>query len=120
MKPLLKKDIESFLKRFDGFVNSEFRSIEIISSSTVKITLAVQDAARDFDWVTISLEFNGVSDAKLPQNSNLNFIDMNEGITLTALENGFVFAIGKYNASNILDSICYIKSSSLKYLQSAY
>jgi hypothetical protein len=120
MKPLLKKDIDGFLKRFDGFVNSELRSMQIISSSAVKITLAVQDAARDFDWVTISLEFNGISDAKLPQNSNLNFIDMSEGITLTTLENEFVFAIGEYNASNISDSICYIKSSSIKYLQSAY
>ena len=118
MKPLLKKDIESFLKRFDNFIDSEFKSIEIISPTTLKITLTTQDSLRGFDWISVELEFNKVSDAKLIENSKLPYLDMSQGITLLSSENQFSFAVG--SSSNIVDSVCYIKAESLKYLEGAF
>lgn len=121
MKPLLKKEIDAFLKRFDNFIDTEFRSIEVVSAATVKITLAAQDRARGFDWITVNLEFNGITDALLLENSKLSHVDMSEGITLLCEENRFAFGIGKYNTlSNITDSLCYIKADSLKYLQGEF
>lgn len=120
IKPLLDKNLTPFLKRFDGFIDAEFRSIEIVSPTTVKITLAAQDSARGFDWITIELEFNGVNNARVLDNSKLSHIDMSNGITLIYADNQFVFGVGDYNYSNITDSICYIKAISLKYLEGGF
>ncbi len=121
MKPLLKKDIESFLKRFDNFIDAEFKSIEILSPTSIKITIAAQDGARGFDWITVDFEFSGVSDARLLDNSKLSYIDINEGVTLISENSRFAFAIGSYNNfSNITDSVCYIKADSLKYKEGIF
>ncbi|ABB45371.1 hypothetical protein Suden_2097 [Sulfurimonas denitrificans DSM 1251] len=119
--PLSKSSLESFLKRFDYFRDSELRQIEIISPSVIKITLAAQDSARGFDWITVSLEFSSVSDAKIIENSKLSHIDLGEGITLLYQEETFAFMIGTYNKlSDTQSSICYIKSSSLKYQEGSF
>jgi hypothetical protein len=121
MKPLLKKGMDAFLDRFGGFVDSEFRSIEILSPGSIKITLAAQDSAREFDWITVDLEFSGVSDALLPQSSKLPHLDMSDGITIISQNDLFAFCTGNYNSiSNITDSACYIKADSLKYSQGAF
>ena len=121
MKPLLKKDIDAFLKRFDNFIDAELRFIEVVSAITVKITLAAQDSAKGFDWITLTLEFNGIGDALLLENSKLSHVDMSEGITLLYENNLFAFGIGSYNnLRNITDSLCYIKADSLKYSQGEF
>ena len=121
MKPLLAKDINSFLKRFGNFCDGEFRDIEVISPTNITITFATQDEAKEFDWVSITLEFNGVSDAKLIESSKLSFIDMGEGISIIFENNMFYFAIGRSNnISGIKTSICYIESSSIKYEQESF
>lgn len=121
MKPLLKKDLSLFLKRFDDFKDAELRSLEIISPTIVKITLAAQDSARGFDWITISLEFDDISDAKLPQNSKLSYINMSEGVTLIHADNSFAFAVGKYETlSSAKNSVCFIFSSCIKYKEASF
>lgn len=120
MKPLLKKDLSSFLKRFDSFRESELHSIEIITPTTVKITLTAQDSAREFDWIVVALEFSNVSDAQLPQNSKLAHIDMSEGITIIFSDAQIAFGIGNYdNFPSITNSICSIKAASIKYEESS-
>ncbi len=82
MKPLLATQLDTFLQRFDNFRGGEIRSIDVISPTKIVMTLAGQDSARSFDWITIKLEFNSVSDARVIENSKLKFIDMNNGITI--------------------------------------
>jgi hypothetical protein len=121
MKPILKKEIASFLKRFDNFRDAELRSLEIISATSIKLVFATQDSSRAFDWITIKLEFNGVSDAKLIQEKQLSFIDMSEGITLLEHQNKFAFAISEcYNATSILNSSLYIMADNLKYQEEQF
>lgn len=121
MKPLLKNDLNTFLKRFGNFLDAELHSIEIVSPTALRVTLSAQDSAREFDWVTIVLEFSGVSDAKVPDNSKLPHIDMSDGITLLFAENTFTFALGAYNTPlAAANSICYIKSTSLKYEENSF
>ncbi len=119
--PLSKSSLESFLKRFDYFRDSELRQIEIISPSVIKITLAAQDSARGFDWITVTFEFSAVSDAKIIENSKLTHINLDEGITLLYQDELFAFMVGAYNnLSDAQSSICYVKSSSLKYQEGLF
>ena len=121
MRPLLHTQVPAFLERFDNFKDAEFRSIEIISSQVIKITLAAQDRARAFDWITVSLEFHGVSDAKLLQENQLSYLDMENGISLLKIENKFAFGITAcYNISNITNSSCYVVADSLKYEENQF
>ncbi|MDD2651974.1 MAG: hypothetical protein PHX44_02840 [Sulfurimonas sp.] len=121
MKPLSKNDINSFLKRFGSFIDAELRSIEILAPTAIKITFTAQDAARGFDWIIIELEFKGVSDAKVVENSKLPHIDMSNGITLLFMDNTFTFALGAYNTPlAATNSICYIKATSLKYKEGSF
>ncbi|MCW8896282.1 hypothetical protein [Sulfurimonas sp.] len=121
MKPLLKKDLPTFLKRFGNFVDCEFRSIDITSPTTMLVTLAAQDSARGFDWLSIKLEFSGVSDARVLENSKLSLIDTDEGINIIYEDDKYVFGIGNYtNLSSIQNSTCYITSSTLKYEEGAF
>ena len=114
MKPLTK--IDEFLKRFDNFKGGEFRSTEVISPITMLVTLAGQDSARAFDWVSVKLELNNVSDARLIDNSKLTLLDMENGISIISVNDRLAFGIGEcYNISSIKSSTCHIECSSIKY-----
>ena len=87
----------------------------------MKISLAVQDSARAFDWIGLELLFSGVTDAKLVENEKLHLIDLSEGLSIINNDNMFAFAIGEcYNISTVKSSICYIVSSSLKYEEGSF
>lgn len=121
MKPLLASELKKFLQRFDNFRGGEIRSINVISSTSLLITLVAQDAARAFDWVAIELEFNSVDDAKIIENSQLAFIDMENGITI--LNDGTFFAFGTNECSNISsvkNSTCFVVCKDLKFKESAF
>lgn len=119
MKPL--NNIDSFLKRFDNFKGGELRSIEVISPITMIITLAGQDEARAFDWISIQLECNAISDALLLENAKLSLINMDDGISILKTNNTLAFAIGEcYNESSIKSSSCYIQCSSIKYQEGLF
>ena len=93
MKPLT--NIDSFLKRFNHFKDGEFRSIEIISPTTMLIHLAGQDEARAFDWVSVNLEFTNIISAQLVEDSKLPLLDMSEGISIINNTNSLAFGIGE-------------------------
>jgi len=120
MKPLLEKNLTAFMQRFNNFKDGEFRSLEIISPTTIKATLAGQDEARAFDWISLDLEFNGVNDARLIENSKLHLVDMSEGINLIHSKN-FAFVLGEYNTiSSITNSACYIICTDVKYQEGRF
>ena len=114
MKPLT--NIDDYLKRFDNFKNGEFRSVEVISPTTMLVTLAGQDSARAFDWVSVKLEFNGVSDASLLENSKLHILNMEDGLSILDIDNKLAFGLGEcYNISSIKSSTCHIECLNIKY-----
>jgi hypothetical protein len=119
VKPIT--DVEEFVKRFDNFKDGEIRSMKIISPTTMLVTLAGQDSARAFDWITIDLEFSGVSDARLLEDSKLSLIDMNDGISIINENNKFAFGIGECNnISGIKNATAYIESDNLKYEEGSF
>ena len=109
------------LERFGNFKDAEFRFIEITSPTQIKLTLAVQDAARDFDWITLELDFINVTDARLLEENRLQFIDMSDGTSLLHKNKEFAFGIGAcYNIQAIKNSTLYIISKELKYKEGQF
>jgi len=109
------------LERFGNFQDAEFRFIEIISPTHIKLTLGVQDAARDFDWITLELDFINVIDARLLEQNKLQFIDMSDGASLLHVNKEFAFGIGAcYNIQAIKSSTLYIISKELKYKEGQF
>jgi len=116
MKPLLSKDINSFLERFDNFRDAEFREITPTSATTISMIFAIQDSARAFDWITITLEFSGVSDAKIIENQKLSLIDMSDGVSIIKSENEYGFGVGSAQSiSGIKNATVFAISSNIKY-----
>lgn len=114
-------NIDEFLKRFNNFIDGEFRLIEILTPTNIRVTIAGQDEARAYDWVSVILEFNNVSDARLLDNSKLSFVDMSDGVSIIKENNKFAFAIGKcYNVSSIKSSTCHIECENLKYIENKF
>ena len=107
MKPLHVKDIDSFLSRFGDFLDAEIRSINIISPQQITITLACQDSARAFDWITLNLEFSDISDASLIDASQLLHVDTSEGATLLYNDKHFIFSIKNATLSLTASTIKY-------------
>ena len=109
------------LERFGNFKDAEFRSLEILSATHIKLMLAVQDAARDFDWITLELDFRDVTDARLLEENRLHFIDMSDGASLLHVNKEFAFGIGAcYNIQAIKSSTLYIISKELKYKEGQF
>ena len=108
--------IDLDLERFNHFKDAEFRSVEILSPLNIKLTFAVQDAVRAHDWITLTLDFNSISDARLLKNNRLGVIDMTDGITLIKGTDSFAFGLGEcYNIATIKTAPLYLIASSLKY-----
>jgi hypothetical protein len=121
MKPLLATELSKFLQRFDNFKGGEIRSIDIISPTEIVVTLAGQDAARAYDWITVALKFSCVSDARVIENSKLSLIDMDNGISIINDDNLFAFGIDEcYNISSAKNSTCYVVSRDLKFREGAF
>ncbi len=112
MKPLLAKDLPAFLKRFGNFVDGEFRDLEIISPTIMKLTLAGQDWARGFDWLSIEFEFNNINDANILDNSKLLHVDMEDGINIVYQNNQYKFILN--------NSTFHIHSQNIKYQEKQF
>ncbi len=111
MKPLLPNEIAAFMQRFEKFQDAEFRSLEIISPSVMQVTFALQDAARAYDWITITLEFHDIIDASLVEDNQLHLIEMSEGASLT-FDQEFLF--------KITNSTFFIKARKIKFQEGSF
>ena len=121
MRPLLQTQLKEFNKRFENFQDAEFRAVEILSANEIQLTLALQDTNRDFDWITLTLSFSEVVDARLIDEEKLHLLDMSEGAALIYDENMFAFGIGAcYNISTIKNASFYVLSKSLKYKEGSF
>lgn len=119
MKPIT--NLEQFLERFDNFKDGEIRSIKIISPTTMLVTLAGQDSARAFDWITVDLELSSVSDARLLDDTKLSLIDMSDGVSIIYENDKFAFGTGEcYNTSTVKSSTCYIECDTIKYEEGTF
>lgn len=107
--------IESTLERFDSFRGAEIKSLYIPTPTDIEITLHVQDKARDFDWIKLTLSFKGIEDARLIEESKLKYLSLEEGASLFKAGQLFAFGVGQYsNVDNIRDSSLFVLAQSLQ------
>ncbi len=112
MRPLLSNDLKSFLSRFDDFKGSELREFKILSPTSFIVTLATQDSARGYDWISMDFELSSASAANLLDNSKLTLIDMTDGVEIS--HNGTDFAF------SILNSTFFIECATIKYQEGIF
>ena len=107
MKPLLVKELPNFVKRFGNFIDGELRSINVISPTQINLTLACQDVARGYDWLSLEFEFKDINEASLIDNSKLLHVEMSDGISLTNKDNLFTFKTNNATLKIISSEIKY-------------
>lgn len=106
--------IERTLERFDSFRGAEIISLNIPTPTDIEIIIHAQDKARDFDWIKLTLAFNGIDDARLVEESKLKFLSLEEGASLFKAGNLFAFGVDQYkNIDKIKDSSLFVLAQSL-------
>jgi len=109
------------LERFLNFKDAEFSSLEIINPTEIHVSFRVQDKARDFDWISLSLKFFGVKNARLIENSKLSFLDMSDGVSIITEDGILAFALGEYNTlKTIQNAPLFIIASDMKYTEGEF
>jgi hypothetical protein len=116
LKPLDTKKLQEFHKRFDDFIGAEIASIEIISPTSIKLTLMLQDSLRGYDWISLELLFDDVVDAKLIEEEKLKLLNNSSGFSFIKENTLFGFGCDKYHdIIGIKNALCYIISKNIKY-----
>ena len=117
MKTLNKQDLKAFLERFSNFSGGELVKLDVLSPTTFKIALTVQDKNRAFDWVDLNLEFSGVNDAKLLDESALKAVDMEVGGNISFTDAGVEVGFG---SDEYLASPLHLRAEVLKYEETSF
>ena len=117
MKNLSKTDLNAFMERFDYARGGELVSFDIVSPTSFKIVLTVQDKNRAFDWVNLNFECSETTDAKLVSDTALKAINMDEGINISFKEEGVEIGFG---SDEYLSSPLSLCTKTLKYEESPF
>ena len=121
MRPISHTQNPAFLERFSNIKDAVLESLAIVSPTEIELTFSLQDKARAFDWIKITFSFSGVSDAHLPKENHLAFVDMSQGASLLFSENSFAFGTSEcYNISSVKNSSLYLIAKSLKYEENPF
>ena len=121
MKPLASVSAAVLLERIDHAIDCEIRSVTVLSPTSIAIRFSVQDRGREFDWIDIVFEVNGVTDAHLIEEGKLQHVDMSEGISIIIENTGVGIGIGRYSKlRNLCDSPLCLLGSSIKFKESAF
>ncbi len=116
MKPLHVSELNNFLSRFQRFIGSEIKTITLKSPTVIEVSVSVQDAARQYDWIDLVFELSNVSNALLMENSKLAYLDMSEGITVIVSAKEAIFCYGDYvSHESAKDSPLHIFAQSIKF-----
>ncbi len=116
MKPLISTQKTNLLNRIDNAVDGELYAVTMNSAENFTIELSVQDANRGHDWINIAFEIDGVSDARLLDDSKISMVDMSEGISIVFEDGSCAVGIGQYNSIEAMKSAAlYLIGTTLKY-----
>jgi len=97
------------------------RSLTLNGPTSASVTLSVQDKQRGFDWIDMTFEMNGLSDAKLVDDGKLGFVDTDDGVTIVFERGLWGFGVGRYGSLEALKSApLYLIGASLKYAEAPF
>lgn len=122
MKPLTTAASAAALcERILNGEGAMLRSLTVNGPTSASLTLSVQDKQRGFDWIDLTFEMSGMNDARLVGDTQLDFIDTDEGITVLFEEGLWGIGIGRYGSLEALKSApLYLVGASLKYEEAPF
>ncbi len=121
VKPLASATAASLCERIVNGEGAMLRSLALNGPTSATLTLSVQDKQRGFDWIDMTFEINGLSDAKLVDDNQLDFIDTDEGITIVFEDGLWGLGIGRYESLGALKSApLYLIGTSVKYAEAPF
>jgi hypothetical protein len=113
--------VKKLSERFLSFKDAQLQTLTIVSPTEIKLSIAVQDTARSFDWISLELHFYEVQDASLLDEKKFPYIDTSSGMTLLQEDGYIAFGTGEcYNIENIKNQTLYIIAKTLKTSESAF
>jgi len=117
VKPLSTLSEASALsERILGGEGAILRSLTVNGPASASLALSVQDKRRGYDWIDITFEMNGMTDARLVDDAKLEWIDTDEGITVLFEAGLWGVGIGRYHGLEALRGApLYLVGTSLKY-----
>ena len=122
MKPLSSASAASALsERILHGEGAMLRTLRLGGPTSATLRISVQDKQRGFDWIDITFEMNGISDARLVDDDKLGFIDTEDGITIVFEDGAWGLSAGRYKNLQALKSApLYFIGTSLKYEEAPF
>ena len=108
------EEINNLLAKYDHFRYAQLRSIESLTETSKRLTIAIQDdEGEDVEMVVI--EFDNITASKILINSVLSYLDMGDGISIVKENNLYGFAVGSGTAMlHVRSAPMYIIASDIK------
>ncbi len=111
------EEISTLLQKYNNFKYEQIRSVQNLSDSSKLVTLVVLDDEGE-DVNTIKLEFNGIKNSRILENSVLPLLDMTSGISILRENDLYGFAIGSDTAMlHVHNAPLFIIASDIKIVE---
>ena len=104
----------NLLAKYNNFKDAQIRSVKPLTESSKLVTLVIQDDDGE-DVGSVQIEFDGIKESRILENSVLPFLDMMSGITLIKEHDLYGFALGSGTAMlHVHNAPLYIVASEMK------
>lgn len=91
------QNITPILEKYNNFTDAQIRSVKTISEDTKVVTIVLQDDDGE-DLNSVEIEFSGIKESRILDNSVLAFMDMMSGISIVKEHDLYGFALGRGTA----------------------
>jgi len=107
------QNISPILEKYNNFRDAQIRSVRNLSESAKLVTIVFQDDDGE-DLNSIELEFSGIKESRILENSVLAYLDMMHGVTIVKEHGLYGFGLGHGTAMlHVHNAPLFIVSSAL-------
>lgn len=108
------EEINNLLEKYHNFRDAQIRSVQNLTETSKRLTIAIMDDDGE-DTGSVTLEFDGITESRILDNSVLAFLDMMRGITLIKENDLYGFGLGQGSAMlQVHNAPMYIIASQMK------
>ena len=87
------KDIDKIVTKYNNFVDSQIKYVEVTSDTSKRIVMSILDDDGE-ETSIVELNFSGIKESHILQNSVLSFLDMMSGLTILKENDLYGFGLG--------------------------
>jgi len=89
--------VDALLEKYDNFKDAQIRSVYNTAEDAKLVTIVIQDDEGE-DVESIKIEFKGVKESRILENSVLPMMDMMSGVSIVKEHDLYGFALGRGTA----------------------